>query len=126
MPISVKLFELDGIAYAAGDIQVGEAENLAPPVNTGRTILTVPLRRRRITLNARGITESVVQGLDGQRVASVNAILGGSPSGDPIDLPGVTVTNTLLLDYQPGAPIYVESIPLLEQVQLIYDSMDWS
>jgi hypothetical protein len=126
MPISVKLFELDGIAYASGDVQIGEAENLAPPVNTGTIILTVPLRRRRLTLNARGITEALIQGLDAQRTASINSILGGSPTGDPIELPGTTITNALLLDYQPGAPIYVESIPLLEQVQLVYDSMDWS
>ena len=126
MPISVKLFELDGIAYASGDVQIGEAENLAPPINTGKTILTVPLRRRRLTLNARGITETKVQGLDAARSNSVTAILGGSPSGDEIPLPGLTITNALLLDYQPGAPIYVDDTPILEQVQLVYDSMDWS
>ena len=126
MPISVKLFELDGIAYAAGDVQIGEAENLAPPINTGTTILTVPLRRRRLTLNARGLTDTKVEGLDSQRASSVTAILSGSPQGDPIELPGLSITNALLLDYQPGAPIYVDDTPLLEQVQLTYDSMDWS
>ena len=127
MPVSVKLFQLDGIAYASGDIQLGEAETLSPPVNTGTAILSIPLRRRRLTLNARGVVETVVSGLDSARTTSIVGLAGGNPQGETIELsPGVSVTNAMLLDFQPGAPIDVEGNKIMEQVTLIYDSVDWS
>lgn len=126
MAISVNLFELDGIAYSSADVQFGDAETLAPPVNTRSVILTVPLRRRRLTLNARGVTEAKFTSVDSQRSSSVSSILGGSPVGENIVVGAFTVENALLLDYQPGAPITIESVVLLESVSLIYDSMSWS
>ena len=126
MAISVNLFALDGIAYSSADVQFGEAETLSPPVNTGSVILTVPLRRRRLTLNARGVTEAKFTSVDSQRTSSVSAILGGTPSGSEIEVGAFTIENALLLDYQPGAPITIESVVLLESVSLIYDSMSWS
>lgn len=127
MSISVKLFQYNGIAYASGDVQISEAENLSPGVNTGEIVLPVPLKRRRLQLNARGITEGKVSSLDSDREASILNILGGSPSGADITIVnGVTIQQAKFMDYQPGAPIKIGGIGLLEQVSFIYDSMVWS
>lgn len=131
MALSVELFNLTiggvGMGFAPGDVQFGDAENLSPAKNLRTAIITIPLRRRRLTLNARGVSENVLASIASDREASVNRIVtaAGQLSGQNINVGGVTVTNALLLDYQPGAPIYIEGTGLLEQVSVIYDSMDW-
>lgn len=133
MALSVDLFNLTiggtAIGFAPGDVQFGDAENLTPAKNLKTAIITLPLRRRRLTLNARGVSENVLASITSAREASINRLVSAStypvPGGQTLNVGGVAVTNAHLLDYQPGAPIYIEGLGLLEQVSIIYDSLDW-
>ena len=133
MAISVELFNLSvgntQIGFAPGDVQFGDAENLTPAKNLVTAIITIPLRRRRLTLNARGVSESVLSTIQSAREASINRLVTATSysgiGGQNLNVGGIAVTNAHLLDFQPGAPIYVEGTGLLEQVSLVYDSLTW-
>lgn len=131
MAISVELFNLSigstSIGFAPGDVQFGDAENLTPAKNLVTAIITLPLRRRRLTLNARGVSANVLGTIASAREASISRLITAtSPSGGVnLNVGGVTVTNAHLIDYQPGAPIYIQGTGLLEQVSITYDSLDW-
>ena len=133
MAISVELFNLSvgntQIGFAPGDVQFGDAENLTPAKNLVTAIITIPLRRRRLTLNARGVSESVLSTIQSAREASINRLVTATSysgiGGQNLNVGGIAVTNAHLLDFQPGTPIYVEGTGLLEQVSLVYDSLTW-
>lgn len=122
MTVDVNFFTLDGIAYAPGDVSFGDAETLSPPVNTGTVVLTIPLRRRSLTLNARGVTENTANGIDGQRDAAVSGLAGGNPSGTDIKIGPLTLADSLLLDYSISAPIIIAGKSILETMSLTYQA----
>lgn len=127
MALSVKLFAVDGVAYAGGDVQIGEAESLSVPINNGVTILTVPVRRRRLTLNARGMTENQATTLQATRDGNIASLVTNTaPTTATIAVGPFDYTRMYLADYQPSGPIEIESNSLFESLSLVYDSLDWS
>lgn len=122
MAVDVNFFTRDGIAFAPGDVSFGDAETLSPPVNTGTVVLSIPLRRRSVTLNARGVTSDKAGQLDGVRDNAVRSLAAGDITGSDITIGPVTLSGALLLDYSITAPITVAGKELLETMSLTYQA----
>lgn len=128
MPIQVALYtkEIGGrqFAFDSGDISFGDAETKEVQRNVGTDIVRFTLRKRQVTFTIRGATSNDIQGLYGERADNINRLVAatGIVPGEDIDIGGETIFNALLLDVQAGPPITVAGVPVIEQVQVRYDS----
>lgn len=128
MPISVALYQkqIGGTTYAfdTGDIAFGDAQTKEVLKNTGVDIVTIPLRKRNVTFTIRGVNAANIEALETAREDAINQLVNatGLVQGEDIVIGATTIYNALLLDVQPGAPIIVGGIPLVEQVQVRFDS----
>lgn len=128
MPIQVNLFSLVigsiTLAFAQGDISFGEVETLDVPVNVGVDILSVPLRKRQLTLTARGVNANALASLFQERENVVETLLNATApvTGDNIVIGPDTLYSMLLSDVQiTEAPIQVGSNSTTT-VQIVYNS----
>lgn len=131
MPITVALYQkqIGGRTYAfdTGDISFGDAETKEVLKNTGVDIVRIPLRKRQITFTIRGVNASDIQTLEAARENAITQLVNatGVVTGEDIVVGATTIYNALLLDVQAGPPITVGGIPLVEQVQVRYDSQSY-
>ena len=94
------------------------------PVNVGVDILSVPLRKRQLTLTARGVNANALASLFQERENVVETLLNATApvTGDNIVIGPDTLYSMLLSDVQiTEAPIQVGSNSTTT-VQIVYNS----
>lgn len=128
MPVTVSLFTLDiggrTFAFDTGDISFGDAETKEVQKNVGTDIVKFTLRKRQVTFTIRGANSGDLTALYQERDNNITQLVNasGAVAGTDIAIGADTIYSALLLDVQAGPPITIAGVPIVEQVQVRYDS----
>ena len=128
MPITVSLFQYtvggSTFAFDTGDISFGDAVTKQVQKNIGTDILEITLRKRQVTLTARGVNAAQLAAIYLERDNNVTTLVNATSTvaGTDILVGADTIYSALLLDVQSGPPITVAGVPIVEQVQMRFDS----
>lgn len=132
MPITVALFSLNiggrDFAFDTPDISFGDGNTKDVERNIGSDILKFTLRKRQVTLTIRGATKDDIEGIYAELENNINRLLNanGPVAGTNIVIGADTIENAILLSVQSGPPITIGGVPVIEQVQVRYDSQSYT
>jgi len=128
MPVTVALYTkiIGGrqFAFDTGDISFGQAENKDVLKNVGIDIVKITLQKRQVTFTIRGANAGDLAALYTTRENNITRLVNanGLVQGEDLQIGGDVIYNALLLDVQAGPPITVQGVPIIESVQVRYDS----
>lgn len=128
MPVAVSLYTktIGGrqFAFDTGDISFGDKETKEVMKNVGTDIAKIPLKKRQVTFTIRGANAADIQALYAERDDTITRLVNatGVVEGEDIEIGADTIYNALLMNVTAGPPITVAGVPLVEQVQVVYDS----
>ncbi len=128
MSVSVDYLEYEDLLFDTDDISFGEVESIEVPVNGGASgdITTIPLRKRQVTLTARGATEDDVRRLEALRGDNVTALLAKQDVGIDLDFGGFPIPKAYLADVTPGGFRKVNGKVVYDSIELLVNAQRYT
>jgi hypothetical protein len=124
MAISVEYFVFNNRTFKPDNISFGEGETLEIKINGGASgkVTTVPLAMRTATLTVEGATSIDLTSVQDERDNNIRDLIRQRAVLQDLDFGGYVVEQALLLKFTPSAPIKVDGVTIYETIELEYQS----